>query len=376
MQIVNRLGAALAFVTSVLPIGAARSDDVVALPWADAKVESLATLDNPWAMAFLPDGRLLITEKPGNLRVYADGKLSKPIGGVPKVEYHEQGGLLGTAVDPNFADNQLVYVSYTEAAPEQPADAKDEGDPRLGEYQDLKDVVLPVARGRLDGDQLKDVQVIWRQTPKTIGRGHFGGQLVFAPDGTLFITSGDRQRFDPAQDLGSTLGKIVRINPDGSIPQDNPFAKEPGALPEIWSLGHRNPLGAAFEPGSGKLWEHEMGPKGGDEVNIIEKGKNYGWPVVSEGSHYNDVPIPHHAQKAEFMPPLKFWNPSVSPSGLFFYTGDTFKALKGNALLGGLSSEALIVLTSRTASRSMTTSQGSGTAFATLPRCRTGACSC
>jgi glucose/arabinose dehydrogenase len=258
MQIVNRLGAALAFVTSVLPIGAARSDDVVALPWADAKVESLATLDNPWAMAFLPDGRLLITEKPGNLRVYADGKLSKPIGGVPKVEYHEQGGLLGTAVDPNFADNQLVYVSYTEAAPEQPADAKDEGDPRLGEYQDLKDVVLKglaVARGRLDGDQLKDVQVIWRQTPKTIGRGHFGGQLVFAPDGTLFITSGDRQRFDPAQDLGSTLGKIVRINPDGSIPQDNPFAKEPGALPEIWSLGHRNPLGAAFEPGSGKLWQ-------------------------------------------------------------------------------------------------------------------------
>jgi aldose sugar dehydrogenase len=345
MQIVNRLGAALAFVTSVLPIGAARSDDVVALPWADAKVESLATLDNPWAMAFLPDGRLLITEKPGNLRVYADGKLSKPIGGVPKVEYHEQGGLLGTAVDPNFADNQLVYVSYTEAAPEQPADAKDEGDPRLGEYQDLKDVVLKglaVARGRLDGDQLKDVQVIWRQTPKTIGRGHFGGQLVFAPDGTLFITSGDRQRFDPAQDLGSTLGKIVRINPDGSIPQDNPFAKEPGALPEIWSLGHRNPLGAAFEPGSGKLWEHEMGPKGGDEVNIIEKGKNYGWPVLSEGSHYNDVPIPHHAQKAEFMPPLKFWNPSVSPSGLFLYTGD---ALKGNALLGGLSSEALIVLT-------------------------------
>jgi glucose/arabinose dehydrogenase len=320
----------------------------VALPWADAKVESLATLDNPWAMAFLPDGRLVITEKPGKLRIYSDGKLSEAIGGVPKVEYHEQGGLLDVAVDPDFANNQFVYLSYTEAAPEQPADAKDEGDPRLGEYQDLNDVVLKglaVARGRLDGDQLKDVQVIWRQTPKTIGRGHFGGQLIFAPGGKLFITSGDRQRFDPAQDLGTTLGKIVRVNPDGSIPADNPFVNQKGALPEIWSLGHRNPLGAAFDPASGKLWAHEMGPKGGDEINIIEQGKDYGWPIVSEGSHYNDAPIPHHAEKADFTPPLKFWNPSVSPSGLTFYTGDKFKALKGKALLGGLSSEALIILT-------------------------------
>lgn len=347
MQITNRLGAAIAFLTSILPVNA-RSDEVVALPWADAKVEKLATLDNPWAMAFLPDGRLLVTEKPGNLRIYADGKLSKPIVGVPKVEYHEQGGLLGVAVDPNFARTRLVYLSYTEAAPEQPANAKDDGDPRLGEYQDLDDVVLKglaVARGHLDGGQLIDVQVIWRQTPKTVGRGHFGGQIVFAPDGTLFISSGDRQRFDPAQDLGSTLGKIVRISPDGSIPPDNPFVTTPGALPEIWSFGHRNQLGMAFEPLSGKLWEHEMGPKGGDEVNIIEKGKNYGWPIVSEGSHYNDVPIPHHAEKAGFQPPLKLWNPAISPSGLIFYTGHTFKELKGKALLGGLSSEALIVLT-------------------------------
>ena len=345
-----RFCAVFAFLATMLPLGGCRNDEVVALPWADANVESLATLDNPWAMAFLPDGRLLITEKPGNLRIYADGKLSKPIGGVPRVEYHEQGGLLDVAVDPDFANNQLVYLSYTEAAPEQPADAKDEGDPRLGEYQDLNDVVLKglaVARGRLDGDQLKNVQVIWRQTPKTIGRGHFGGQLVFASDGKLFITSGDRQRFDPAQDLGSTLGKIVRINPDGSTPPDNPFVSQTGALPEIWSLGHRNPLGAAFERASGKLWEHEMGPKGGDEVNIIEKGKNYGWPIVSEGSHYNDVPIPHHAEKADFTPPLKFWNPSISPSGLIFYTGDKFKDLRDKALLGGLSSEALIVLTAQ-----------------------------
>ena len=343
-----RFCAISALLVTMLPLGGCRNAEVVALPWADAKVESLATLDNPWAMAFLPDGRLLITEKPGNLRIYADNKLSGAISGVPKVEYHEQGGLLDVVVDPDFASNQLVYLSYTEAAPEQPADAKDEGDPRLGPYQDLNDVVLKglaVARGRLDGDHLKDVQVIWRQTPKTIGHGHFGGQLVFASDGKLFITSGDRQRFDPAQDLGSTLGKIVRINPDGSTPPDNPFVNQDDALSEIWSLGHRNPLGAAFDPASGKLWAHEMGPKGGDEINIIEQGKNYGWPNVSEGSHYNDVPIPRHAERADFTPPLKFWNPSISPSGLTFYTGDRFKALKGDALLGGLSSEAMIVLT-------------------------------
>ena len=348
MQMAVKFCSALALLSSILPLGGCGDEELIALPWADAKVESLATLNNPWAMAFLPDGRLLITEKPGNLRIFADGKLSSAIGGVPKVEHHEQGGLLGVAVDPDFANNQLIYLSYTEAAPEQPSGAKDEGDPRLGEYQDLNDVVLKglaVARGRLDGAQLKDVSVIWQQTPKTIGRGHFGGQMVFATDGKLFITSGDRQRFDPAQDLGSTLGKIVRINPDGSAPPDNPFVNQAGALPEIWSFGHRNPLGIAFDPASGKLWGHEMGPKGGDEVNLIDRGKNYGWPIVSEGSHYNDVPIPHHAERTDFTPPLKFWNPSISPSGLIFYTGDKYKELKGKALVGGLSSEALAVLT-------------------------------
>jgi aldose sugar dehydrogenase len=299
-------------------------------------------------MAYLPDGQLLITEKPGNLRIFADRKLSEPISGIPKVEYHEQGGLLDVAVDPDFAKNQLVYLSFTERAEKQPPDAKEVKDERLGD-QDLNDAVLKglaVVRGRLNGDKLEDVTVIWRQTPKMIGRGHFGGRLLFAPDdGRLFITSGDRERFDPAQDLGSNVGKIVRINPDGSIPQDNPFVGKDGVLPEIWTIGHRNPLGAAINPSSQQLWTHEMGPKGGDEVNIIEKGKNYGWPIVSEGSHYNDAPIPKHKEHPEFTPPVFSWNPSISPSGLVFYQGDAFPGLKGKALLGGLSSEAVIVLT-------------------------------
>jgi glucose/arabinose dehydrogenase len=311
------------------------------------KVESLAKLDNPWAVKVLPDGRLLITEKPGHLRIYADGKLSEPIKGVPKVEYHDQGGLLDVALDPNFAENGIVYLSYTEAAAKQPKVESDEKDPRLGEYQDLDDTVLKgaaVARGKLNGNALSDVTVIWRQEPKTIGRGHFGGRLVFAPDGKLFITSGDRQRFEPAQDMASNLGKVLRINPDGSVPDDNPFAGKDGARGDIWTLGHRNPLGAAINPESGALWIHEMGPKGGDEVNIVVKGKNYGWPQVSEGDHYDDQPIPLHEENADFAKPVKFWNPSISPAGLIFYRGELFPNWQGNLLMGGLSSEALFRL--------------------------------
>jgi len=312
------------------------------------RVERLATLDNPWGMAFLPDGGLLITEKPGRLRVYADGKLSEPVQGVPKVEYSGQGGLLDVAVDPEFARNGYVYLSYSEAAAQQPGVKSDEPDPRLGQFQDLKDTVLKgaaVARGKLAGRQLQDVKVIWRQEPKTIGRGHFGGRLVFAADGKLFISSGDRQRFEPAQDLGSNIGKIVRINADGSIPNDNPFVKQAGARGDVWALGTRNSLGLAIDPMSQQLWESEMGPKGGDEVNLIERGKNYGWPVVSAGDHYNDARIPHASTRTEFVAPLRSWNPSISPSGMAFYTGKVFPAWRGNVLLGGLSSEALIRLT-------------------------------
>lgn len=312
------------------------------------KVESLAKLDNPWGMTFLPDGRLLITEKPGRVRTFRDGKLSEPLKGVPKVVYKDQGGLLDVEIDPNFASNGLVYLYFTEAAQQQPKVERDIPDARLGPFHDEKDVILKggaVARGRLDGAELRDVKVIWRQEPKTIGRGHFGGRLVFAPDGKLFITSGDRQRFEPAQDLGGNLGKIVRINPDGSIPADNPFVNQAGARRDIWTVGNRNPLGAAINPASKQLWESEMGPKGGDEVNLVEPGKNYGWPIVSAGDHYNDAKIPRHATRPEFVPSLRSWNPSISPSGMLFYTGNVFPAWRGNVLMGGMSSRALIRLT-------------------------------
>ena len=311
-------------------------------------IESLAKLDNPWGMAFLPDGRLLITEKPGRLRVYENGKLSEPVSGVPEVVYRDQGGLLDVAVDPDFAKNKFVYFSYSEAAAEQPKVESDERDPRVGQEQDLKDTVLKglaVARGTLDGNALSDVKVIWRQEPKMIGRGHFGGRVLFAADGKLFITSGDRQRFDPAQDLSANLGKVVRINPDGSSPEDNPFAGRKGARADIWSFGHRNMLGAAIHPESKELWINEMGPKGGDELNVIEKGANYGWPIVSDGDHYNNARIPDHKTRPEFKRPIKTWTPVISPSGLIFYGGDLFSGWRGNLVMGGLSSEGLIRLT-------------------------------
>ena len=213
-------------------------------------------LENPWAIAFVPGGDILITEKAGRLRVYADGELSEPIEGVPRVEFQDQGGLLDVEIDPDFASNGLVYLSYSEAAGQQPEVDGDESDPRLGEFQDLSDAVLKgaaVARGKLDGRQLRDVEVIWRQEPKTIGRGHFGGRLAFAPDGTLFISSGDRQRFEPSQDLGSNIGKIVRINADGSIPDDNPFVNEDDARGDIWALGIRNALGLGFSHRTAQL---------------------------------------------------------------------------------------------------------------------------
>lgn len=337
--------AEMALAAKVLP---SKAGQTIEAKSGRIKVERLATLEHGWGLAYLPDGRLLVTEKPGRLRFFADGKLSEPISGVPEVVYKGQGGLLDVAVDPNFASNKFVYVSYAEKAAQQPDVKQDERDPRLGPEQDLSDVVLrgaAVARGRLEGNQLQDVKVIWRQEPKQIGRGHYGGTLVFAPDGTLFILSGERQRFTPAQEMNSNLGKVVRINTDGTIPSDNPFASRTDVRSDIWSSGHRNPLGGAIHPATGKLWIHEMGPAQGDELNMPEPGKNYGWPVVSNGDNYDGSPIPDHPTQPQFAPPVFYWHPAISPAGFIFYTGDMFANWKNDALIGGLSSEVLIRVT-------------------------------
>ena len=311
------------------------------------KVEHLAALNEPWGMAWLPDGRLIITEKSGRLRIYSQGKSLDSIRGLPKVEYHGQGGLLDVKIDPDFATNNFVYISYAEAAENQPDVKRDIGDPRLGKFNDFGDAVLKggaVARGKLIGNEIQKWEVIWRQVPKTIGRGHFGGRLLFAPDGKLIISSAERQRSEPAQDLTGNLGKMIRINPDGSIPKDNPFIAGKDVRPDILSYGNRNPLGVAFHPVTKELWIHEMGAQHGDELNIILPGKNYGWPIVSNGDHYNLSDIPDHDTKPQYTKPLYYWHPAISPSGLIFYTGSLFKDWYGNALLGSFNSEALVVL--------------------------------
>jgi aldose sugar dehydrogenase len=287
------------------------------------KIETVAKgLNQPWGLAFLPDGRMLVTEKPGRLRIVAkDGVVSAPIAGVPEVIALGQGGLLDVALDPAFAENGLVYLSYSEA-----------GEGGAG---------TAVARGKLGDGRLENVEVIFRQKPKVDGGNHFGSRLAFSPDGKLFVTLGERFKFGPAQDLGSDLGKIVRINPDGSIPEDNPFVGQEGKLPEIWSYGHRNAQGAAIHPETGRLWEAEFGPFGGDEVNIPEAGKNYGWPVVSWGKNYDGTDIPDPPEHPEFADAIHHWTPVISPSGITFYTADTIPGWKGNLILSGLSSRSI-----------------------------------
>ena len=284
----------------------------------------IATFDAPWAMTFLPDGRMLVTEKAGVLRLATQAGAKVSVGGVPPVVYAGQLGFQDVILDPAFATNRRIYLSYAEAA---------SGGQRLA-----------VARATLNLDaapRLDDLTVIWRATPATTG-GQLGARLAFSLDGqSLFVTSGERQQGTPAQDMGGTLGKIVRIRADGSIPADNPFAGRTDAKAEIWTLGHRNPYGLAYDL-TGRLWSHEMGPAGGDELNLIEPGKNYGWPRVSNGSNYDGTPIPDHSPGDGYAAPAVSWSPVISPAGLIFYSGTLFTGWRGDAILGGLTSQGLV----------------------------------
>ena len=291
------------------------------------EASAVASFDEPWAMAFLPDGRVLVTEKKGVLKLLAIGGSAGEVRGVPEVAYGGQGGFGDIALHPHFADNQVVYLSYAEQG-----EAGTRG--------------AAVARAKLEldahgGGALSDLAVIWRQVPKVSGNGHYGHRLLFGPDGKLWITSSERQKFDPAQDMQSNLGKLVRLNDDGSVPADNPFANDVGVAAQVWSLGHRNLLGLAFDAG-GKLWEVEMGPKGGDELNLIVRGANYGYPIVSNGDHYDGRDIPDHPTRPEFAAPKVSWTPVISPSSMIIYSGAQFPDWQGDALISGLSSEALV----------------------------------
>ena len=298
------------------------------------KVQEIAAFNTPWAIAFMPDQRLLVTEKAGHMFVVNRTGLKTEISNVPAVSFEGQNGMLDVAVSPDFATDRLVYFTFSE--PE-----------RSG-----KDVVssLTLARAKL-GEKggkasLDDLTVMWRQMPKSKW-GQPGGIIAFSPDGKyLYLSSGDRMNPKTAQDPKLALGKVLRFNRDGSVPQDNPRADLAGqdadnARALTWTTGHRNPYGLAFAP-DGKLWLHEMGPKGGDELNLIKSGLNYGWPVVSNGAQYSGEPIPHHDTRPEFEPPVVYWTPVIAPAGLAFYEGGLFKDWKGSALIGGLASMALI----------------------------------
>ncbi|GAC1630444.1 MAG: hydrophobic compound transporter HcuB [Nevskia sp.] len=282
-------------------------------------VEVARGLQFPWSLAFLPDGRLLVTERPGRLRVVdRDGRLSAPIAGLPPVYAQGQGGLLDVALDPAFASNHRVYLSYAEP------DA-------------FGKAGTAVARAVLGDGVLTGLEVIYRQEPKAEGGAHFGSRLAFAPDGTLFITQGDRYLHrDGAQDLSNDFGKIVRLNPNGSVPLDNPFVRTAGARPEIWSYGHRNLQGAAIEPATDRLWTHEHGAQGGDEINHPEAGRNYGWPVITWGIDYDGSKIGEGTSKAGMEQPVHYWTPSIAPSGMAFYSGGVFPQWRGNLFVGSL----------------------------------------
>jgi glucose/arabinose dehydrogenase len=305
---------------------APRSPTPDALP-VPASIRVVAEgLEHPWGLALLPDGSMLVTERPGRLRrVTADGAISAPLSGVPPVFARGQGGLLDLALSPDFARDRMVYFSFSEP-----------GEGGAG---------TAVARGRLGEKGLEGTQVIWRQQPKVQGANHWGSRLVFARDGTLYVTLGDRASHrELVQPLTTTIGKTVRINPDGSIPRDNPFVGKDGALPEIWSYGHRNLQGAALHPQTGQLWTLEHGAQGGDELNHPQAGRNYGWPVITYGVEYSGVKIGEGTAKPGMEQPVYYWDPVIAPSGAVFYTGSAFPQWQGSLLIGSMRPGGLVRL--------------------------------
>jgi glucose/arabinose dehydrogenase len=324
------LAAAITLTTSLLIVTATRgantSFDSSAGP---LEIETVASgLSTPWALAFLPDGRLMVTERPGRLRVVTrQGQLSQPVGGVPEVWASGQGGLLDVALDKDFASNATLYLCYAE---------RTGGGGRTA-----------LARGKFnDGAQprLSDVKVIFRQEGPLSSGNHYGCRIAQAADGNLFLSLGDHYGpRDEAQNLGNHIGKIVRITPDGAAPRDNPFVGRDGAKPEIWSYGHRNPQSLAIHPVSGKPWEIEHGPRGGDEVNIIEKGKNYGWPVIGYGVDYSGAKIHEGTHKDGMEQPIKYWVPSIAPCGMAFYTANLFPKWRGSLFTGSINGTRALV---------------------------------
>lgn len=320
------LGVGILALTALAAADAPRSPTPAATPFP-GRISTIARdLEHPWGIALLPDGDVLVTERPGRLRrIRPDGTVSAPLAGVPAVQAAGQGGLLDVTTSPGFAGDRLVYLAFSEPGPGGAGTA--------------------VARGRLGADGLEDTTVVWRQQPKVPGVNHFGSRLVFAPDGTLFVTLGDRFAFrDGAQRLSSTLGKVVRLRPDGTAPPDNPFARTAAALPEIWSYGHRNIQAAAIEPASGRLWTVEHGARGGDELNRPDAGANYGWPRITYGVDYDGTTIGEGTAAPGLEQPRYYWDPVIAPSGATFYTGDAFPGWRGSLLVGSLRPGGLVRL--------------------------------
>ncbi len=331
MDYALRRGGLTAIATLGIGVGACQAQDFEAREITSEKHDFelervVGDLSQPWGMAFLPDGRLLVTELEGRLRIIDNGDLAaEPVAGVPEVWVSGQGGLLDVALHPDFETNRWIYLSYSV-----PADG-------MGSTTQLM-------RARLGENGLEDQEVLYTSEPRSFTSRHFGSRLLFDNEGYLFVSTGDRGEMNRAQDLSDLAGTIVRLNDDGSVPEDNPFAGEGAARPEIYAYGVRNPQGMTLHPETGEIWEHEHGPRGGDEVNIIEAGANYGWPETTFGIDYSGIPITDRSTAPGIEEPVHFWDPSIAPSGMTFYSGEAFPEWQGDLFVGALKFQLIVRL--------------------------------